>query len=1513
MNKRKEQRTNKMGATHKRGVEMIAAKTGRKRTGEELKISERQFRALIENAQDAIVIVNPDITIRYESPSMARMTGRKAEDRVGKNPFEYCHPDDSKKVTEEFTPLLENKIPIVRMELRLQHENGKFLDIELIGTNLVDDPAVGGIVLNLRDITESKRAEEELKQQTHVLNERLKELGCLYGISELVNKKNISLGEMFQGAVDLIPTGWQHTEITCARIALDGQEFRTENFRETIWKQTQDIIVYGNRIADVEVFYLEERPEIDEGPFLKEERLLIGEIARSLGEATERRRLEELLQRSEKHFRTLVETMNDGMAIQGADGVITFVNDKLCQMLGYTSDELIGHTMLETFYKVNRGKYKEQIGKRGKGVIAHYEIEVNRKDGSRIVTRVSPQLITDAEGNILGSFGIVTDVTEHKGMEEALRKSEERFRSLVENAPYIIMITDREGKILFINYTISGYSVEDTIGTSVYDYISVEHHDEVMRTIQGVFESGEPAAYEIAGAGPDGTTSWYSTRLGPIKHDEHVIAMTHIIMDITEQRRAEEALRESEEKYRLLIESSNAAITFFDENGTYLFLNSIAAGWLNGKPEDYMGKTVHDMFPKDLADMFAERHRRIVKSGVGETIEEIVEPLKRCISSNLQPVRNQEGKVIGVQIVTYDITERKRAEEELWEKEERLSAFMESATDSFTLWDSELNLVEINKVGLDLFPSGTRKEDVIARNLRDLVPGDEKTGRFKRYLEVIKTGEPFLVEDVVASPIFGSRCMDVRAFSVGNGMGIIARDIAERKLIEERLRRSEQNLKNAQKMAHLGHWEWDISTNKVELSEEAKNIFGFKRDVVDFNNQVKIIHPEDIKRIRREIKTARTGKTSEIEFRINQPGGDIKWILAKSDPLTDEDDGGKKVFGYVMDITVRKRAEEELLESKEKLSRVFDSIEYAVIISDMEGKITDENEAALGFQGYSRKEEVIGRWGFEFISEKDRLRAIQEGMAAIERGYGSVEAVFVTKDGKEYDAETNATLLRDASGNPIGFVSITRDVTERKRMEESLKDSEETLKQAQHLAQVGSWTWNLKDNSFVLSDELSHIYGTKESEFKSFEDIINIFIHPDDRKGVFKAAEKVTAKGYGGPLVYRIIRTDGEVRWMSATIPEVRQFDINGNPEVMVGAVQDITERIQAEQQVRDSEERLKAFMESATDFFSIWDSNLNLLHTTVRQVKTFFPTGTEKEDLMGKNIIELAPNVKETGQYYNYLRVIETGKPFSIEETVPDPMFGDHHLSLKAFKVGEGMGLVLTDITERKKAKEELQRYSERLRAMAARLSSAEEEERRHLAQELHDQVGQYLTALSINLSRAGTQLSDESAAPVLSILNDSQSIVEQMSEVIRNIMANLRPPVIEDYGLVAAIRWYAGRFTKRTGIDVTVEGEEPSPRLSSPYESALYRVAQEVFTNIAKHAQATRVSVNVAVEGEKVRLLITDDGIGFDTKEVDMSNGQQGWGLVIMSERVRSMGGSFNIESRPGHGTRVTVEVEK
>jgi two-component system sensor histidine kinase UhpB len=236
-----------------------------------------------------------------------------------------------------------------------------------------------------------------------------------------------------------------------------------------------------------------------------------------------------------------------------------------------------------------------------------------------------------------------------------------------------------------------------------------------------------------------------------------------------------------------------------------------------------------------------------------------------------------------------------------------------------------------------------------------------------------------------------------------------------------------------------------------------------------------------------------------------------------------------------------------------------------------------------------------------------------------------------------------------------------------------------------------------------------------------------------------------------------------------------------------------------------------------------------------------------------------------------------------------------------------------MRDITERVQAQEAMERYAERLRALSARLAEVSEAERQRLARELHDQVGQNLTALGINLNIVRTQLPEEAAASVRSRMDDSLSLVEQTTERIRNLMANLRPPVLDDYGLVTALHWYGGQFTDRTAIAVAVQGEEPLPRLAAHVENALFRIAQEALTNAAKHAQATHVTVTVEVENGTLRLAVADDGIGFDLEHLTEPNGSRGWGLLTMTERAEGVGGHCRIETGPGQGTQVIVEVSR
>ncbi len=244
----------------------------------------------------------------------------------------------------------------------------------------------------------------------------------------------------------------------------------------------------------------------------------------------------------------------------------------------------------------------------------------------------------------------------------------------------------------------------------------------------------------------------------------------------------------------------------------------------------------------------------------------------------------------------------------------------------------------------------------------------------------------------------------------------------------------------------------------------------------------------------------------------------------------------------------------------------------------------------------------------------------------------------------------------------------------------------------------------------------------------------------------------------------------------------------------------------------------------------------------------------------------------------------------------------------------GTFMGIIelIRDVTDRKKAEKALTNYTDRLRALTAQLAEVEDAGRQRLAQELHDQVGQNLTALGINLNIIKSQMPTDTLNLLQSRLDDSLRLVEQTTEKIRDVMADLRPPVLDDYGLAAALRWYGQHFAWRTEIEVSVIGEEPVPRFPERVEIALFRITQEALTNVAKHSQATEVIVSLEMIKNTLRLTISDNGIGFDVKEFK-TNEDRGWGLLTIHQRAEAIGGRSKIESNYKKGTHVIVEVER
>jgi PAS domain S-box-containing protein len=234
-------------------------------------------------------------------------------------------------------------------------------------------------------------------------------------------------------------------------------------------------------------------------------------------------------------------------------------------------------------------------------------------------------------------------------------------------------------------------------------------------------------------------------------------------------------------------------------------------------------------------------------------------------------------------------------------------------------------------------------------------------------------------------------------------------------------------------------------------------------------------------------------------------------------------------------------------------------------------------------------------------------------------------------------------------------------------------------------------------------------------------------------------------------------------------------------------------------------------------------------------------------------------------------------------------------------------------DMTARKQAEEEIIRKSNQLRALAARLGEVEEAERLHLARELHDQVCQSLTALGLTLTLLQAQMPRKAPAKFTHRLAKAVALVEQTGETIRDVMAELRPPMLDDYGLLSALHWYGAEFSRRTGIGVDIRGQEAAPRLAAPVELALFRIVQEAMANVAKHARASQVELTETEDNGTVRLVIADNGVGFDQDQLGQPEGRLRWGIMTMSERAAAAGGRCRVESQPGQGTRVVVEVNR
>ncbi|OEU46172.1 MAG: hypothetical protein BBJ60_00700 [Desulfobacterales bacterium S7086C20] len=269
------------------------------------------------------------------------------------------------------------------------------------------------------------QVEEGLEKKTRDLGERVKELNCLLSISELLEKRRISLEEILHGITHLIPPSFQHPELTCARIILEGQEFSTDNFSETSWKLTRDIVVHGERMGFVEVSLLEEKPEIDEGPFLKEERNLINAVAARLGKIIERNRAEEAIKHASAELNQILNSAADGMRLVDQGFNVLRMNETFLTLSGMKRDETHGKKCYEVLknslcHTPNCPLTRILCGEER----VECEVEKERNNGTRISCLVTATPFRGPDGDLIGIVEDIKDISQIKQAERAIRESE---------------------------------------------------------------------------------------------------------------------------------------------------------------------------------------------------------------------------------------------------------------------------------------------------------------------------------------------------------------------------------------------------------------------------------------------------------------------------------------------------------------------------------------------------------------------------------------------------------------------------------------------------------------------------------------------------------------------------------------------------------------------------------------------------------------------------------------------------------------------------------------------------------------------------------------------------------------------------------------------------------------------------------------------------------------------------------------------------------------------------------
>jgi PAS domain S-box-containing protein len=855
------------------------------------------------------------------------------------------------------------------------------------------------------------------------------------------------------------------------------------------------------------------------------------------------------------------------------------VNDAAVALYGYTREEFLTLTVKDTRHPDEHDELLESFDK-PVGYLMHFEPRRHvKKSGEVFVAEVVTQDIL-FEGR-RARVSLTIDVTERVRVLDLLRQREQEFEALAEHLPDPIARFDRNGRFLYVNSAVeklTGASRSAILGRTQRELFMPDTVVELFeRSLAEAARSGQAHTLEFSYPSASGNDRLFEAHHVPERDATgEIVTVLCVARDITERKKSEDDLRRQKNLFAAIVDNLPVGVFIRDaQTLRYVIRNRYCESTFAHFGESWVGKTVHDLFPKEYADRSVVTDRQALESGKMLEIPEWKALEGQIHHVRKVPLYGDNGEPWLVVGIADDITERKRTERDLRKNEEFLRRVIESSRDCIKVleldgsiaWMSAggQRLMEMDDVASVLgrsyvdFWSGTDRESALAA-LATARAGD--ASRFEGYCPSAK-GTPRWWDEI-ATPILGADGTPERLL-------VVSRDITESKKAEQTLRDSEARLALIVENVALGMWDWNVRTGEMWRHPRWAQILGYRPEDVPGHISVEreLCHPDDWARAQESLLAHFDGKTPlyETKHRMRDKTGAWIWVRCRGKVIERGGDGSPvRMIGYIRDITERKRIEDALHESREQFRAVTETANDAIVSADSTGRIVHFNQAASRTFGYGI-EEAVGQPLTLLMPARFQaahlagLRRFMAGGAPNVVGK-TIERTGRRKDGTEFPLELSLASWR--TNGSVFFTGILRDITQRKESEHALRESEERFRQlAENIREVFWVNSQAGDNMVYVSPAYEEIWGRScESLYRNPHGWMEP-IHPEDLPAV-RGVQKRMSGGEHTDVEYRIIRPDGALRWIRDRSYPMKRGD--GAP-LVCGIAEDITDQKRAEEE----------------------------------------------------------------------------------------------------------------------------------------------------------------------------------------------------------------------------------------------------------------------------------------------------------------------------------------------------------